>query len=94
MPIAKDVTHRQPFDNNVGVQQISQMFQVLLAHHNPRLSEEARHHNAIDALYKSFGFKLNVQPSILPGAGNGVVLSGMRERGDIVSLYPGMDCYF
>lgn len=93
MPIAKNAANRQPFDNTVGVQQISEMFKVLSARHKQQLSEEARHQVAVDALYKSFGFKLSVQPSILPGAGNGVFLSGMRESGDIVCLYPGMNSY-
>lgn len=90
MPMAKDAVNRQPFDNNAGVQQTSELFKVLSTHHKLQLSKEARHQVAVNALYKSFGFKLSVQQSILPGAGNGVFLSGLRERGDIVCLYPGM----
>ncbi|KAG2179176.1 hypothetical protein INT43_002026 [Umbelopsis isabellina] len=88
MPMAKDAVNRQPFDNSVGVQQISEMFKVLSAYHKHQLSKEAKHQVAVDALHKSFGFKLRVQPSNLPGAGNGVFLSGTRERGHIVCLYP------
>lgn len=50
---------------------------------------EMEHLDSIDAIYQSLGFKLSIKTSSLPGAGNGVYLKGVREQGEVVSLYPG-----
>jgi hypothetical protein len=88
MPLPKDSLNRQPFDNAWGVQQIFELFHVLSTAGRDQNSP-IEHQNAAHALYKSLGFKLDIGPSSLPGAGNGVYLKGMCEQGDIVSLYPG-----
>ncbi|KAI8926560.1 hypothetical protein BC831DRAFT_456152 [Entophlyctis helioformis] len=43
-----------------------------------------------DRLYRQFGFKLDIRPSQIPHAGNGVYLCGHRPvPGSIVAMYPG-----
>ncbi|KAG2187563.1 hypothetical protein INT44_005252 [Umbelopsis vinacea] len=85
----KNVFDRQPFDNGSGVQQVTDLFRAI---DRPRLSKrpETDHQNRSEAIFEKFGFRLSVKPSTLPGAGNGVYLNGMREKGQIVGVYPGL----
>jgi hypothetical protein len=87
-PMPKSVFDRQPFDNVSGVQQVTDLFRAI---DKPNLSKwpETDHQNRAEAISKKFGFRLSVKPSTLPGAGNGVFLNGVREKGQIVSVYPG-----
>ncbi|KAI9287218.1 hypothetical protein BC943DRAFT_206803 [Umbelopsis sp. AD052] len=87
-PMPKNVFDRQPFDNGSGVQQVTDLFRAI---DRPRLSKrpETDHQNRSEAIFEKFGFRLSVKPSTMPGAGNGVYLNGMREKGQIVSVYPG-----
>lgn len=87
-PIAKDASNRQAFENVKGVQQITRLFEAIHVAHHKRSLEEM-HMQSVDALHRAFGFRLSIQPSTLQGAGNGVYLKGVREQGEIVSLYPG-----
>jgi hypothetical protein len=84
----KSVLDRQPFDNVKGVQQVTDLFRAI---DKPNLNKwaETDHQNRAEAMFKKFGFRLSVKPSTLPGAGNGVYLNGVREQGQIVSVYPG-----
>lgn len=87
-PMPNRASAREPFDNIRGVQQITNLFEtvhVAAQKQNP----EMEHLDSIDAIYQSLGFKLSIKPSSLPGAGNGVYLKGVREQGEVVSLYPG-----
>lgn len=87
-PMPKSVFGRQPFDNVKGVQQVTDLFRAI---DKPNVDEwaETDHQNRAEAIFKKFGFRLSVKPSTLPGAGNGVYLQGVREQGQIVSIYPG-----
>ena len=41
-------------------------------------------------LEREWGFNITVSPSLLPNAGNGVILSrGRARRGQMIALYPG-----
>ncbi|KAH8555528.1 hypothetical protein BGW37DRAFT_139640 [Umbelopsis sp. PMI_123] len=87
-PTPKDVIDRRPFDNANGVQQITNLFRAIDMANQSNLPQ-TDHLNRVDTLYRSFGFQLNIKPSSLPGAGDGVYVNGVRDQDQIVSVYPG-----